>query len=70
MLITLNQDTMDRHLHLMGRGSVVLYNADKIKPGDAGRRRAAVSVFGQGARARAPRATWSRTPSRWRRSCN
>src|SRR5499427_2161863 len=35
MLVTLNQDTMDRHLHLMGRGSVVLYNADKIQPGEA-----------------------------------
>ncbi|HEY1298514.1 MAG TPA: 2-oxoacid:acceptor oxidoreductase subunit alpha [Chloroflexota bacterium] len=35
MLVTLNQDTMDRHLHLMGSGSVVLYNADKIQPGTA-----------------------------------
>jgi 2-oxoglutarate ferredoxin oxidoreductase subunit alpha len=34
VLVTLNQDTMDRHLHLMGSGSVVLYNADKIRPGD------------------------------------
>jgi len=33
MLVTLNQDTMDRHLKLMGSGSVVLYNADKIQPG-------------------------------------
>src|SRR5438045_4488270 len=33
LMITLNQDTMDRHLNLMGPGSVVLYNADKIKPG-------------------------------------
>ncbi|HUZ76332.1 MAG TPA: 2-oxoacid:acceptor oxidoreductase subunit alpha [Chloroflexota bacterium] len=33
MLIPLNQDTMDRHLSLMGNGSVVLYNSDKIKPG-------------------------------------
>src|SRR5436853_686408 len=33
MLITLNQDTMDRHLELMGSGSVVLFNADKIQPG-------------------------------------
>src|SRR5919198_6058757 len=33
LLITLNQDTMDRHLHLMQAGSVVLYNADKIHPG-------------------------------------
>lgn len=35
MLVTLNQDTMDRHLELMGPGSVVLYNADKITPGTA-----------------------------------
>jgi 2-oxoglutarate ferredoxin oxidoreductase subunit alpha len=35
ILVTLNQDTMDRHLHLMGKGSVVLYNADKIQPGAA-----------------------------------
>src|SRR3982075_1740491 len=35
MLITLNQDTMDRHLKLMETGSIVLYNADKIKPGVA-----------------------------------
>src|SRR5215469_17151046 len=33
MLVTLNQDTMDRHLDLMGSGSLVLYNADKINPG-------------------------------------
>jgi 2-oxoglutarate ferredoxin oxidoreductase subunit alpha len=33
LLITLNQDTMDRHLKLMGPGSAVLYNSDKIKPG-------------------------------------
>jgi 2-oxoglutarate/2-oxoacid ferredoxin oxidoreductase subunit alpha len=35
LLVTLNQDTMDRHLKLMGGGSVVLYNADKIQPGSA-----------------------------------
>jgi 2-oxoglutarate/2-oxoacid ferredoxin oxidoreductase subunit alpha len=35
VLVTLNQDTMDRHLELMGPGSVVLYNADKITPGVA-----------------------------------
>jgi 2-oxoglutarate ferredoxin oxidoreductase subunit alpha len=35
MLIALNQDTMDRHLKLMGPGSAVLYNADRIKPGQA-----------------------------------
>src|SRR6478672_11626311 len=35
LLITLNQDTMDRHLRLMRAGSVVLYNVDKIAPGEA-----------------------------------
>ncbi|MDQ3811892.1 MAG: 2-oxoacid:acceptor oxidoreductase subunit alpha [Chloroflexota bacterium] len=35
LLITLNQDTMDRHLQLMGSGSAVLFNADKIQPGAA-----------------------------------
>src|SRR5438093_8550270 len=34
MLVALNQDTMDRHLKLMGAGSAVLYNADRIKPGE------------------------------------
>ena len=33
ILIPLNQDTMSRHLKLMARGSTVLYNSDKIKPG-------------------------------------
>ena len=33
VLVTLNQDTMDRHLGLMGPGSMVLFNADKIRPG-------------------------------------
>jgi 2-oxoglutarate ferredoxin oxidoreductase subunit alpha len=35
ILLCLNQDTMDKHLHLMGSGSVVLFNSDNIKPGDA-----------------------------------
>src|SRR5215471_2116068 len=35
ILITLNQDTMDRHLRLMKPGSSVLYNKDKIKAGQA-----------------------------------
>jgi len=35
VLVTLNQDTMDRHLKLMGGGSLVLYNSDKIQPGEA-----------------------------------
>ena len=33
VLMPLNQDTMDRHLKLMGAGSVVLFNSDTIKPG-------------------------------------
>jgi len=32
LLIPLNQDTMNRHLMRMGHGSVVLYDADRIKP--------------------------------------
>src|ERR1044072_2288960 len=35
VLFALNQDTMDRHLKLMAEGSAVLYNADRIKPGQA-----------------------------------
>ena len=35
LLLCLNQDTMDRHLGLMGPGSWVMFNADSIKPGDA-----------------------------------
>ena len=35
IMIRLNQDTMDRHLGLMKSGSAVLYNGDKIKPGEA-----------------------------------
>src|SRR5438445_8608185 len=34
MLVTLNQDTMDRHLGLMGSGSIVLFNSDKVHPGN------------------------------------
>ncbi len=34
LLLCLNQDTMDRHLSLMGAGSTVVYNADTITPGD------------------------------------
>src|SRR5690242_5792132 len=33
LLITLNQDTMDRHLGLLGPGAAVIYNGDSIKPG-------------------------------------
>ncbi len=32
LLIPLNQDTIDRHLHLMHPGSAVVYNGDTIKP--------------------------------------
>jgi 2-oxoglutarate/2-oxoacid ferredoxin oxidoreductase subunit alpha len=35
LLIPLNQDTMDRHLHLLGPGAAVVYNGDTIKPGKA-----------------------------------
>jgi 2-oxoglutarate ferredoxin oxidoreductase subunit alpha len=34
-LVTLNQDSMDRHLKLMGPGSAVFFDSDKIKPGQA-----------------------------------
>ena len=34
MLVCLNQDTMDRHLELMGPGGRVVFNGDKITPGD------------------------------------
>src|SRR5687768_14573848 len=35
LLIPLNQDTMDRHLRLLGPGSSVIYNGDTIKPKEA-----------------------------------
>ena len=35
LLVCLNQDTMDRHLEIMGPGSSVIYNSDAIKPGEA-----------------------------------
>jgi 2-oxoglutarate ferredoxin oxidoreductase subunit alpha len=35
LLIPLNQDTMDRHLGLLGAGAAVIYNSDSIKPGAA-----------------------------------
>ena len=34
VLIPLNQDTVNRHLGLMTAGSCVIYDAEKIKPGD------------------------------------
>ena len=33
LLIPLNQDTMDRHLGLLGPGAAVIYNGDSIRPG-------------------------------------
>ena len=35
MLLSLNQDTIDRHLRLLGEGAVALYNSDTITPGEA-----------------------------------
>jgi 2-oxoglutarate ferredoxin oxidoreductase subunit alpha len=35
LLVCLNQDTMDRHLRLMRKGTHVLFNGDSIKPGEA-----------------------------------
>jgi 2-oxoglutarate/2-oxoacid ferredoxin oxidoreductase subunit alpha len=35
LLIALNQDTMDRHLRLLGAGGACLFNGDAIRPGDA-----------------------------------
>jgi 2-oxoglutarate/2-oxoacid ferredoxin oxidoreductase subunit alpha len=35
LLIPLNQDTMDRHLGLLGPGAAVVYNGESIKPGAA-----------------------------------
>jgi 2-oxoglutarate ferredoxin oxidoreductase subunit alpha len=35
VLLCLNQDTMNRHLGLMGPGSKVIYNGDSISPGEA-----------------------------------
>jgi 2-oxoglutarate/2-oxoacid ferredoxin oxidoreductase subunit alpha len=35
IFIPLNQDTMDRHLHLLKSGACALYDNEKIKPGQA-----------------------------------
>src|SRR6266568_2071390 len=35
VLVPLNQDSMDRHLRLMQAGTRVIYDADKLKPGEA-----------------------------------
>src|SRR5262245_56418273 len=34
VLVPLNQDSLDRHLRLMKAGSRVVYDADRLKPGD------------------------------------
>ena len=34
VMVPLNQDTLDRHLHVMPAGSKVLFNADKLTPGE------------------------------------
>jgi len=34
LLLCLNQDTMDRHLRLMGAGTRVVFNSDAIEPGE------------------------------------
>ena len=34
LLLCLNQDTMDRHLGILRSGSRVLYNSDKVEPGE------------------------------------
>ena len=34
LLLCLNQDTMDRHLGLLGDGARVLYNSDDVEPGE------------------------------------
>ena len=36
LLVCLNQDTMDRHLGLLGPGGHVIFNSDTITPGEAG----------------------------------
>src|SRR5450432_2082929 len=35
VFIPLNQDTMDRHLHLLKAGACAIYDNEKIKPGQA-----------------------------------
>src|SRR4029078_6470203 len=35
VLTPLNQDSMDRHLRLMKNGSCVVFDSDKLKPGEA-----------------------------------
>ena len=69
IMIPLNQDTMDRHLELMKAGSAVLYNGDKIKPGEVA---PGVQLCPFSVKELAPKAsegTWSRTRSPWRLCC-
>ena len=42
LLLSLNQDTMDRHLRLLGDGAVAIYNSDTITPSGRGGRRPAL----------------------------
>src|SRR6266850_4658731 len=35
LMIPLNQDTMDRHLGLLGPGAAVVYNGETVRPGAA-----------------------------------
>jgi 2-oxoglutarate ferredoxin oxidoreductase subunit alpha len=64
LLIPLNQDTMDRHLGLLGPGAAVVYNGESIKPGAApdGVRLCPLPVSELSTTAKT---SWSRTPSRW-----
>ena len=66
LMIPLNQDTMDRHLRLLGPGAAVVYNGDTIKPGaaPAGVRLCPLPVS-ELATTAATR--WSRTPWPWPR---
>ena len=36
LLVALNQDTMNRHMRLMGPGTGVIFNSDNIEPGETG----------------------------------
>ena len=68
VLMPLNQDTMNRHLRLMKSGSVVLYNGDKIKPGEV---EAGVQLCPFSVKELAPNIEeiWFKTPLLWRRCC-
>src|SRR5437870_10088426 len=35
VIMALNQDTMDRHLHLLKSGACAIYDKDKVMPGKA-----------------------------------